>query len=337
MKKYFLLFTILWGCSSSQDGYIYYDSFPMEKELFGVNVKMPNDLLCSFPAQIELYDSTIWLLDRETSGRAVHKLSYPKFEWVGSIADKGKTDGEYIYLTKMEKKDNELYLLDPVSSKFLVYDIDSCSSHPKRVEKFLPLSSTLLSATIINDSIIVSGDINSKKFLLFQTFSGLSVDSIFIQEKTRKKDKGLPATNLYDLNLCYDGNDILVAVTKSGEVLYIYNVKNKSGNCVVGPHGFPDFGMSNNGSVLLGKFEGFMDVKMYGEYIYAIFSGKSSSEAMTSDTIGGRYVYVYNKMGQPIIKYQLDREILSFCIDTSRMMLYGLDPNSDNMIVGYEL
>lgn len=328
----------IWGCSNQQRDYNYYDSFPQHKALKGETIEVSKDLLCAFPSQIELCDSVVWILDRESPDKAVHKLSYPDFEWIGSIANKGKTNDEYIYITKMEKKKDELYLLDPVSSKFLVYDMHSSDeSRPKRVEKFIPTSNSLLSATVVGDSIIVSGDINSKKFLLFQTYSGKLIDSVFIDEKTNKEDKDLVAANLYDLKLHYNEDNFLVAATKSGEVVYIYNIKDKEGVCIVGPHGFPDFGQSNNGYTLLGQIEGFMDIKMYGEYIYVIFSGKASEEAMTSNTIGGKYIYVYDKTGNPIISYQLDREIFSFCIDTTRMMLYGLDPNREDFIVGYKL
>ena len=128
----------------------------------------------------------------------------------------------------------------------------------------------------------------------------------------------------------------MAAATKSGEVIYIYNTKTKEGNCIVGPNGFPDYGRTDDGHILLGKVEGFMDIKIYGDHIYSIFSGKSAIEAMISDSIGGKYIYVFDKLGTPVIKYKLDKEIFSFCVDVSRNILYGLDPNSENFIVRYK-
>lgn len=337
MKKLFLLFIVFYACTDESKLYNYYESFPQEKSLSSDIIDLPQDLICAFPSQIEIYDSTVLILDRESSNRAVHRLSYPDFNWVGSLGEKGRGDNEYIYLTKMELHGSELYLLDPVSSKFLIYNMNVEDVYPKRVEKFRPISNTLLSATVIDDSVIVSGDINSKKFLLFQSYSGKLLDSILIKEKTNKKDRELAASSLYDLKLSYNNNDFLVAATKSGEVIYIYNIKTKEGNCIVGPNGFPDYGRTDNGHILLGKIEGFMDIKIYGDYIYSLFSGKSTLEAMTSDSIGGKYVYVFDKVGNPIIKYELDREIFGFCVDTSRDVLYGLDPNSENIIVKYKL
>ena len=337
MRQIFLLFIVFYACSNESQQYIHYESFPQEKSLKGDIINLSQDLFCAFPSQIELYDSIVLILDRESPNRAVHKLSYPDFNWIGSLGEKGKGDKEYIYLTKMGIKETELYLLDPVSSKFLVYDMNVNDIYPKRVEKFSSMSSSLLSATVIDDSIIVSSDINSKKFLLFQSYSGKLLDSVLVKEKTKKKDRELTAASLYDLKLSYNNEDFLAAATKSGEVIYIYNTKTKEGNCIVGPNGFPDYGRTDDGHILLGKVEGFMDIKIYGDHIYSIFSGKSAIEAMISDSIGGKYIYVFDKLGTPVIKYKLDKEIFSFCVDVSRNILYGLDPNSENFIVRYKL
>lgn len=337
MRKIFLLFIVFYACTNESKQYIHYESFPEEKSLKSDIINLTQDLFCAFPSQIELCDSVVLILDRESPNKAVHKLSYPNFNPISSLGEKGKGDKEYIYLTKMKIKGTELYLLDPVSSKFLIYDINRNDIYPKRIEKFSSMSGSLLSATVIDDSIIASGDINSKKFLLFQSYAGKLLDSVLVKEKTQKEDRELPASNLYDLKLSYNNKDLLVAVTKSGEMIYVYNTKTKEGNCIVGPQGFPDYDRTDNGHILLGKIEGFMDVKIYGNYIYSLFSGKSTIEAMTSNNIGGKYIYVFDQSGTPVIKYQLDKEILSFCIDTSRNILYGLDPNSENFIVKYQL
>lgn len=337
MKKNLLWFLMLYACSQESQPYIHYESFPQEKSLKGEIVNLPQDLFCAFPAQIELYDSIVLILDRESPNRAVHKLSYPGFKHMGSLGEKGKGDQEYIYVTQMDIRGDGLYLLDPVSSKFLVYDMSVNDIYPKRVEKYTATSNSLLSATVIDDSIIVSGDINSKKFLLFQKFSGKLVDSILLKEKTEKKDHELAASSLYDLCLSYDHKNILAAATKSGEVIYFYNKKTKSGNCIIGPNGFPDYGRTDDGHILLGKVEGFVDIKIYGDYIYAVFSGKSALEALKSDGVGSKYVYVFDKTGLPVIKYELDKEIFSFCVDVSRKILYGLDPNGDNFLLSYKL
>ncbi len=337
MRKIFLLFILFYACSDDSRQYIHYESFPQEKSLRGDIIHLSQDLFCAYPSQIELYDSIMLILDRESPNRAVHKLSCYDFNRVGSLGEKGKGDREYIYLTKMEIKGTELYLLDPVSSKFLVYDMNTNDIYPKRIEKFTSVSGSLLSATVIDDSIIVSGDINSKKFLLFQSYSGKLLDSVWVKEKAQKKDRELTAASLYDLKLSYNNEDFLVAATKSGEVIYIYNTRTKEGSCIVGPNGFPDYGKTDDGHILLGKVEGFIDIKIYGDYIYAIFSGKSAIEAMVSDNIGGKYIYVFDKLGTPVIKYSLDKEISSFCVDVYHNILYGLDPNSENFIVKYKL
>ena len=337
MRKMFLWFILFCACSNESQEYIHYEAFPLEKSLKGEIVNLPEDLFCAFPSQIELYDSVVLILDQEAPNRGVHKLSYPGFDRMGSLGEKGKGDREYIYLTRMDIRGDDLYLLDPVSSKFLVYDLNVNDIYPKRVEKFNSVSSSLLSAMVIDDSIIVSGDIDSKKFLLFQSYSGKLLDSVLVKEKTEKEDRELTASSLYDLKLSSDHKDFLAAATKSGEVIYIYNTKTKEGNCIVGPNGFPDYGITDDGHSRLGEIEGFMDIKIYGDYIYAIFSGRSAIEALRSDALGGKCIYVFDKTGTPVIKYELDREICSFCVDVSRKILYGLDPNRENFIVSYKL
>lgn len=337
MKVLVLLIFVCCACTSKSRDYVYYESFPREESLSGEVVELPGDLLCAYPYQIEIRDSIVLIFDRESPSRAVHKLSYPGFEWISSYGEKGKGDKEYIYLSKMDVRGDELYLLDPVCSKFLVYDLGGNDLYPKRVEKFKPVSEPLLFATVIDDSVIVSGDIGSRRFLLFQTFSGELIDSVLVKEKTEKEDSELPVSSLFDLKMSYDQQDCLAAVTKSGEVVYVYNTKTKQGNCIVGPDGFPDFGRSDDGHVILGKVDGFQDVKVYGDYIYAIYSGVPVMEAVTSNVVGGKYVYVFDKKGAPVVKYVLDRAISCFCVDVDSQVLYGIDMSSENFVVKYKL
>ena len=76
--------------------------------------------------------------------------------------------------------------------------------------------------------------------------------------------------------------------------------------------------------------------------IYAVFQGRTFKEiaeaARRGDmTDGGRYVYVFNLMGEPLRKYELDHVIYGMFVDEQCRTIIATDVNRDEPIVDFLL
>lgn len=136
-------------------------------------------------------------------------------------------------------------------------------------------------------------------------------------------------------------NGVLAAVTQLGEVLEIYNLKDSTHVVRIGPHGEPKFKVAEGYGIPTGIM-GFCDVQVTDSAIYAVFQGRTFKDiaeaARRGDmTDGGRYVYVFSLMGEPLRKYELDHVIYGMFVDEQKGTIMITDVNRDEPILEYDM
>lgn len=136
-------------------------------------------------------------------------------------------------------------------------------------------------------------------------------------------------------------NGVLAAVTQLGEVLEIYNLKDSIHIVSVGPHGEPEFQVSEGYGIPTGIM-GFSDVQVTDKAIYAVFHGRMfkeiAKEARNGQGLdGGQYIYVFSLTGEPIKKYILDHYIYGISVDEQKGIIIATDVNKDEPIIEYNL
>ena len=137
-------------------------------------------------------------------------------------------------------------------------------------------------------------------------------------------------------------NGILAAVTQLGEVLEIYNLKDNTHVVCMGPHGEPEFQLSEGYGIPTGIM-GFSDVQVTDKAIYAVFQGHSFKDIAqdaqngVNHLDGGQYIYVFSLTGKPLKKYVLDHYICGIMVDEQRGVIYATDVNRDEPILEYSI
>lgn len=81
---------------------------------------------------------------------------------------------------------------------------------------------------------------------------------------------------------------------------------------------------------------GFLDVACTNEYVFALYSGKTLSDGL-STAYYGNHVFVYDWDGFPCKHYVLDKELFVFNIDIENNILYGVSNDPEGCILEYKL
>ena len=136
-------------------------------------------------------------------------------------------------------------------------------------------------------------------------------------------------------------NGVLAAVTQLGEVLEIYNLKDSTHVVRIGPHGEPKFKVAEGYGIPTGIM-GFCDVQVADSAIYAVFQGRTFKEIAEASrrgdmTDGGRCIYVFSLMGEPLRKYELDHAIYGITADEWKRSITITDVNEDDPILAYDI
>lgn len=124
-----------------------------------------------------------------------------------------------------------------------------------------------------------------------------------------------------------------------GEVLEIYNLKDSTHIALIGPHGEPEFEISNSYAIPSGIM-GFSDVQVTDRAIYAVFHGRTFKEIAQQKgqaVDGGKSIYVFSLQGEPLCKYILDRYINGIHVNEEDKIITATDVNNDQPIVEFRM
>ena len=224
---------------------------------------------------------------------------------------------------------NKISTYNPLDNNF-IKQIDL----PKGLIRYLDFA-------LISDSLFVIPDYSGKHRFHFINMDGnieLDYSEIPSQEhKSRDVALAQAWRSFIDYN---PDNGILAMVTQLGEVLEVFNLKDSTHVVKIGPHGEPKFD-ETDGMAIPNGIMGYSDVYVAEDKIYALFWGTSFKDIRKQDPYnrieGGKIIQVFSLEGTPIKQYTLDRHITGFSINEENNKLIGLDVNSDNPIVEYQL
>ena len=135
-------------------------------------------------------------------------------------------------------------------------------------------------------------------------------------------------------------NGVLAAVTQLGEVLEVWNLRDSTHVVCLGPMGEPEFQVEEGYGIPTGIM-GFSDVQVGDSAIYAVFHGHSfrdiAREVQQGKPLpdGGKHLYVFSLMGEPLVKYELDHYIYGISVNEKNGFFIATDVNRDDPIWKY--
>lgn len=142
-------------------------------------------------------------------------------------------------------------------------------------------------------------------------------------------------TSLWNSSIAYQEEPkIAVNVSQLGDLLEIYKQGHDGIISIIGEGGVPDV-IREGGRISIGKVDGFSDVQIFKNRIYALYSGADRKEmielARRGKNVpdGSDQLLVYDLDGTMLRKYKLNRRVNGFDIDTVNQVLVMVNSNTE--------
>lgn len=341
------LFSLSSCTQKSSDNNIIYSDFPQTIELEAKVMPLDTALL-HYPFRIDVQGDKVVVMDLHGTDYFFHAFHYPDFRYSASFGKRGDAPGELLSSEGFRWNGDFLWALDAGKSQLIRFGFDLSGDSLLRKET-VSLDKNLLRVLDFaqyDDSTFIipdySGDnrfcwVNSQGQLLHKMGGIPSVNEDAL--KNSRPALSQAWRSFIDYN---PRNSVLAAVTQLGEVLEVYNLKDSTRIVSIGPHGEPEFQISEGYGIPTGIM-GFSDVQVTDNAIYAVFHGRSFKEIAQSAQKGielpdgGQYIYVFSLKGEPLCKYKLDHYVYSISVNEEKDVIHATDVNKDEPILEYKL
>ncbi len=349
MKKEFcfLFVLVLFSCQQySRKNYLRYTDFPEEKNGFAQAIPLDTALF-RYPFRIKVKDSIALILDLHHPDYYFHAFTYPGWKPVVSFGRRGEGPEEMLSAETFRfVSPDSVWALDANKMQITRWRIDSSLCTATR-EETIDLDKEFVRALdfqLTDRGFLIPDYLGEHRFgEADRAGQRVSWEGVI---PTEQKGSEVPRPVLaqawrsfIDLDA---GKGLLVMASQLGEVLEIYPLDGDSGRVVYGPHGEPEFRVSDGYGVPTGIM-GFSDVQITDRYIYAVFHGRSFREIEAcykrgnKPEDGGRFIYVFDLEGRPVCKYTLDRAIYGIDVHEAEGVIYATDVNREEAVVEIKL
>lgn len=335
------------ACNSVPEKYILYKGFPVKERLLGQTVPLDTAIF-QFPYRIRVLGDTMAVLDLHSSDHFIQLFHYSDGSYIASAGRRGDGPDEMLSVENVRWNGGFLWTLDANKSEITGFEFALSGDSLLRKEAvkldkdiLRPLDFVMCDdATFIipdysGDNRFCKVDRNGKLLHKFGVIPSDNEDAL----QNARPALAQAWRSFIDYN---PRNGVLAAVTQLGEVLEIYNLKDSTHIVRIGPHGEPEFQISQGYGIPTGIM-GFSDVQVTDNAIYTVFQGKSFKDIARSvqkrekPEDGGQYIYVFSLTGGPLREYVLDYYIYGISVDEKRGVIYATDVNKDEPIVEYSL
>ncbi len=308
------------------------------------SLKTPESLFLGHVRRVLVRDSVLYLWDIKSPSMML-AVKYPSLEPICEFMSKGKGPEEMLELGGFDLDDRYLYVMASREPKMAIYVLDSLmrgARRPLRMVEFpAEVAPSFAFAKAGGDSIVLQSARPDRRVLVCDTAGGLLRAQYLLPEGSDKREiEPMLVPYLWVSQMTYC-NGRLALVTRLGEVLEICNPADTVQTIVVvGQDGIPVFSPEG----FMGQVNGFMDVRIVGDKVYAIYSGVTMKEIdRMLDEVGhapsgGRYFRVYDlNTGQLERIYELDRYISTFDVLPDGRTVIAADPNSEHQLCTFTL
>lgn len=349
MRKLLYILLIVCGlisCNKKKITNPRYTSFPDEKALRAQVISLDTALF-RYPFRITVKDSIALVLDLHNADHFFHAFSYPDWKHIVSFGKRGEGPEEMQSGEKVQfNSPDSVWILDANKMEITRWSISRANHSAKRAEA-IKLDKALvrtLDFCKTNSGFLTTNYLGEFRYNEVSNEGKLTKSDGYIPTETDYEEISLPAlAQAWRTFIGYNPNNgILAMVTQLGEVLEIYDLKNKTHSVFYGPQGEPRFRIVEGDYVPTGIM-GFSDIKVTDKYIYAVFHNRSFKEIGEAykrgenPESGGRYIYVFNLKGEPVKKYTLDHAIYGIDVNEQTGTIFATDVNHDEPLLEFRI
>lgn len=326
---------------------ILYTDFPETENLTACILPMDTAVF-RFPFRIKMQGDTVAIMDLHGMDHFIHLFHYPDLSYITSLGKRGDSPEEMLSAENFRWNGTFLWTLDSNKSELTRFEFALSGDSLLRQETVkldkdilraldfvMCEDSTFIIPDYSGDSRFCKVDRNGRLLHKFGTIPSVNEDAL----QNARPALAQAWRSFIDYN---PQNGVLAVVTQLGEVLEIYNLKDSTHIVCAGPHGEPEFQVSEGYGIPIGIM-GFSDVQVTDKAIYAVFQGRSfkdiarNAQNGVSHLDGGQYIYVFSLTGEPLKKYVLDHYICGISVDEQLGVIYATDVNQDEPILEFDI
>ena len=359
-QLFFVLFNLLIGVGvfvSCKNGKVHtehtntisYDvKFPKDIVLEGEGIVM-GDILMRYPYRIAQLGRYLFLLDFHAELDFCHVIDTVGWLEVALFAPRGNGPDETLQAMNLQ-----VISLDSI----WVYDTNKREAVRWSFEKELHTKDTILISErvrmkenmLTSANCVVCGGTNffvtdpsGRNRIVRCNGEGEIIERIGVIPTMHKQDEESNGVLAQAWNSFIDYNSdsgILAVVTQLGDVIEIYDRKNDMRHLLYGSYGEPEYKTTRDGYAVPVGIMGYSDVKVTGNYIYALFHGRSFKD-IAKDPLntpdGGEYIHVYTHDGTPVCRLVLDHAVYGIHVNEEEGIIWATDVNTEEQIVKYRI
>ena len=351
MKNYIAAICLFVGFTSCQPNLKYSDStslewndFPDVYPVHGTEVKLDEELLR--PSRCYFTDQKLILKD-DSEDYLLHFYEVDHFRKAGSYFTFGNGPDEYLWINNVWTDDSSLWVSDLRKSTVHRYKrsdfIKRTAPSDLLAEKVVRLQDPYSSLVSLPDSsfLTLAGDIRKKRI------SHYDKNGIFLE--TAGEFPTWQEELSFELLEGFQANLVLSPDKKSVFLFYMqtdlieqYDLQGKLLKRIHGPEKFfPAVKQKSHGtnvhvSSVAGKSrDAYFSPLATGDKIYVLYSGEYFNPEKMNYL--KKHLFVFDKAGKPICRYELDQPIFCFTIDEQNQILYGISDQPEFHILKFEL
>jgi hypothetical protein len=337
----------LTACSRTHPTHsVQYDAFPEETALTGEAIPLDTALF-HYPFRIEVRDGIALVLDLHNATHYLHAFTCPEGRHLVSFGRRGEGPDELLSAETLQFiSTDSVWTLDANKMELSRWQIFPDNGTAQRVET-IPLDKSLIRSLdfYMTDTEILLPDYSGEYRYHAVDFRGKplrAAGQIPVENAAATRTAPVALAQAWRSFMDYrPQNGLLVMATQLGEVLELYRMNDSTCTVIRGPHGEPEFQVSEGEAVPTGLM-GFSDVQMTDHYIYALFHGQTFKEIEQAyrkgqkPESGGRFLYVFDLNGNPVRKYILDHAVQGIHVDEQTHTLFATDVNKNEAILQFK-
>ena len=336
-----LLMTILIGCTDASR-----KEAPVTIDLQHQEIPLP-DLLIGGPRGMVKKGNYLVVLDWSTK-YFYHLIDLKTNEYKAKFIKKGQGPNELIAPWNIYSLDESpyIYSYDYTKRGIIKILVDTISGHSS-LEKHVVLHNedNFFDLTPLSDELFVGNGIFED--VMFKTYSfkdgyGLSFGEYPYKDSEEKRLSNRQRGMAYQGNIKANSRRRFAYATHSAEQIFFYEIKD--GQAVeLGRvnEGFADYkpaGGKSGISVAHNALhpEAFVDLEVSGDYVYALYSGRTFAEYKLEKYLG-KSIRVYDWYGNLKKEYRLDVPVHNICVDEKGKRIYAFANIPDPTLVYFDL
>lgn len=333
-----VVYALLTMTSCSQQGrevpfadtdYLSLDDFEHRKELTGTSVQFDDEVMMPFSVQV--HDSVLFSLEY---GREdfIHLYNLNSHKKIGSRIHMGEGPGEMSMPMFVNNDGKTIQLVDMASAKLYTYNLKEFLETPD----VKPLSAVQMSCNsdaemhTFKDGFLGFQFGKNPQLNLFNSAGEVTAEWAEYPVCTAKSYSPEESMDAFTMGVVSNGSDRFALCYYLTPLIEIYDGEGKRVKSLYGP----DNVLPGKGEETAQNTDTYFCPRKAGDSFMVLYNGGKVSDENHSSSCTRIYSFSWN--GKPEICYELDQPIFTYCIDSSKRMVYGVCDTPEPHIVEYK-